>query len=75
MERSRARWREDERRRSEEEESQSVVAGVECLRIETAGTEEEAAEGLEAALEMGIEEEGEGKGGARVRAMKGVVGI
>ena len=39
-----------------------MVAGVESLSIETAGIEEEAAEGLEAALEMDIEEEGEGKG-------------
>ena len=35
---------------------------MEILSIETAGTEEEAAEGLGEALEMDIKEEGEGEG-------------
>ena len=41
-----------------------MVAGLESLSIKTTGREEEAAEGLEAALEMETEEgiEGEGKG-------------
>ena len=38
------------------------MAGEESLRVETDGTEEEAVEGLEAALKMEVEEEGEGEG-------------
>ena len=42
-----------------------MLAGINNLRIETAGTEEEAAEGLEAALGMEVEAGGgsEGKEG------------
>ena len=39
-----------------------MAVGVESLSIDTAGTEEEAAEGLEADIEMEIGEEGEGEG-------------
>ena len=39
----------------EEEESGNVLAGINNLRIETAGKEEEAAEHLEAALGMEVE--------------------
>ena len=63
LKRSRAIQREEEARRPEEEgEIESVATGVENLRIETAGREEDAAEGLEAALGMEIEEEGEDEG-------------
>ena len=41
-------------RRPEEEESEILTAGVESLSIETAETEEEVTEGLEAVLDMGI---------------------
>ena len=58
MERSRARRREEEARIPlEEEESDSVAVGIEKLSIETEGMEEEAAEGLEAALGVEIEED------------------
>ena len=51
MERSRAIRREEEARTSDEEEDIESVAEVfHKLNIETAGTEEEAAEGLEDAL-------------------------
>ena len=43
----------------EEEVTETVVVGLNNLTIETAGTEEEATEGLEAALQMDIDEEGE----------------
>ena len=51
------------------------MAGLQMnnLTIETAGTEEEAAEGLEAALEMEVEErgsEGEEGGGGTQRALE-----
>ena len=48
----------------EKEETESVAVYFDNLNIETAGTEEEAAEGLEAALGMEAEEESEvdGKG-------------
>ena len=65
MERSRARQREEESRRpEEEEESESFVVGIEKLSIETAGTEEESIERLEAVLRMENEEDGgvEGEG-------------
>ena len=39
-----------------------MVVRVESLIINTAGTEEDAAEGLETALKMDIEEEGVGEG-------------
>ena len=47
----------------EEEESQGLAACLNKLTIETAGTEEEAAEKLEDALEMEIEETCEGEEG------------
>ena len=53
MERLRARRSEEEERTSDEdEETDSVAAVFDNLNIETAGTEEEASEGLEAALGM-----------------------
>ena len=62
MEISRARHREGEASTSlEEEESESVAAGIENLSIERSGTEEEVTEGLEAALRMEIEAEKEKK--------------
>ena len=45
----------------EEEESESVALGINTLSIETAGTEEEATESLEAVLEMEVNGDGEGK--------------
>ena len=59
---------------AQEEESGGVLAGIHNLSIETAGTEEEAAEGREAALGISIQEmevegergsEGEKGGGGR----------
>ena len=51
----------------EEEESGGMAARLNNLTIETAGTEEEPAEGISAALEMEVEEdrgvEGENEGG------------
>ena len=41
----------------QEEEGGEVAVGFHHLRIETAGTEEEAEEGLAAALEMEVEED------------------
>ena len=64
--------------REEEKEGGGVMAGLNNLNIETAGTEEEAAEGLEAALgmasqEMEVEEdrgsEGEYESGESPRAL------
>ena len=49
-------------RQSEEEYSESVSVGIENLGIDTAGTEEEAAERLKAVLGMDIEKEGEREG-------------
>ena len=46
----------------EEEESGGVAIGIEKLTIETAVTEEEAAEYLKAALGMEVDEEVKGKG-------------
>ena len=48
--------------RGTEEETESLVAVLGNLNIETAGTEDEASEGLEAALRTEIEEEGEAEG-------------
>ena len=65
LEKSRVRNREKYTRRpAEEEESYSVVVGVDNISIETAGLEEEAAEGLEAAIRLEIVEDGavEGEG-------------
>ena len=45
----------------EEEETESVTVEFDNINIETAGTEEEAEEGLKAVLIMEIEEEGEGE--------------
>ena len=58
-----------------QEENNEEVAGLQMnnLTIETAGTEEEAAEGLEVALEMEVEErgsEGEEGGGGTQRALE-----
>ena len=74
LERSRARWSKEEARRpGEEEETESVVVGIENINIETAGTYEKAAEGLEAVLGMEIEEEvddeGEEGGDGTLRAL------
>ena len=44
----------------EEEVTETVVVGINNLTIETAGTEEEWAEGLVVSLQMEIEEEGGG---------------
>ena len=58
----------------EEEGSGYALAGITNLRIETAGTEEEAAEVLEEALRMeGVEDEGskgEEGGGGNLRALE-----
>ena len=58
---------------AEEDQSGGMVARLHNLNIETAGTEEEAAEGLAAALEMEEEEdrgsEGEEEGGGNQRAL------
>ena len=63
MERSRSRLREEEAKRPvEDEESESMVVGIENLSIEIAGTEEETAERLEAELGMETEEESEVEG-------------
>ena len=47
----------------EEEETVGVRGLLHNLRIETAGTEEKAADQLEDALEMEVEDKGEGKEG------------
>ena len=61
LERSSARRNKDEARSSDkEEETESVAAVLGNINIETAGTEEEAAERLEDTLGMDIEEEGGG---------------
>ena len=63
LERSKVRWREEEARTSDKEgDTESVVTVFDNLNTETAVTEEEAAEGLEDALRMDIEEEGEDDG-------------
>ena len=46
----------------EEEKSANVEGLLYNLTIETAGTEEEVTEGLEAALGMEVDEDGEGEG-------------
>ena len=46
----------------EEEDSGGISARLNNLRIETAGTEDEAAEGLAASLEMEVEEDRGSKG-------------
>ena len=71
----RGRQREEETEDSAEEEggSGSVLVGINNLTVETARTEEEAAEQLMAALEMGVEEyrgsEGEEGGGGTLRVL------
>ena len=59
--------------KEEEEESGRMMTRLTNLSIETAGTEEEAAEGLAAALEMEAEEdrgsEGDEEGGGNQRAL------
>ena len=62
LERARARRSEEEERQIYEEESAKGGAGEERLRIETEGTEEEAAECLEAALEMEVKGDRGSKG-------------
>ena len=57
-EKSRVRRSKEEVRRTEEEESDIEEVGEERLRVETAVTEEEAAENLQMVMEMKIEEEG-----------------
>ena len=74
MERLRARRQEGEESGDsvEEEESGGVADRLDNLAIETAGTEEEVAEQMEAALGMEVEEEGEGeKGGDGTRRALG----
>ena len=46
----------------EEEESKGVAGIINNLTIDTAGTEEEAAELIEEALEMEVKDTGEGEG-------------
>ena len=80
VERVRARRVEEEGEEAseaEEEEGEEVLAGLGNLNIETAVTEEEAAEGLEAALETHEMEvkrdggsEGEERGGGTQRALE-----
>ena len=53
-----------------EENSQGMAGLLNNLNIETGGNEEEAAEGLEAALGMEVKEDGECGG-----ASKGVMGL
>ena len=64
---------EADRATEEEEYSGGVTGLLHNLNIETAGTEEEAAEGLTAALEMEVEEdrgsEGEDEGEGTLRAL------
>ena len=55
----------------EEEESGGIAAGFHNLNIETAVTEEEAAEGLAAALEMEVEEDRGGRERMRVEGLNG----
>ena len=63
MKRSRARQREEEVRRTlEEEETENVAVWIGNLDIDMAGTEEEASESLKAAFRMDLKEEGEGEG-------------
>ena len=63
LEISRARHREEEAEASDvKEETENVVVVMGNLTKETAGTEEEAAEGLEASLGMEIEEAAEVNG-------------
>ena len=75
LERSRQRHREEEAIRTvEEDETESVVVGIENIHIDTAGTEEEAAKGLKAALRMEIKEEGEIEGeGEREEGVDGTL--
>ena len=58
----------------EDEEGGGIASGLSNLIIETAGTEEEAAEGLAKALRMEVEvdegSEGEEGGGGNLRAME-----
>ena len=58
----------------EEEQSRGIAAGFHNLNIETAVTEEEAAEGLAVAIEMEVEEdresEGEDEGGGTQQALE-----
>ena len=53
---------EAESAKEEEEESEGVAVLLNNLNIETAITEEEAAEGLEAALWMEVEEDSDSEG-------------
>ena len=65
--RGKRREEEAEDSAEEEEESGGVLEGINNLTIETAVTEEEAAEQQKAVLEMGVEEErgSEGEGGGK----------
>ena len=54
-----SRIEEDEDEDEDEDENENDVAGVERLAVETDGTEEEAADILEEALWMEVEEEDE----------------
>ena len=73
MQRRRSEEEEADDSAEEEEERGVIEAALNNLTIETAGTEEEAAEGLVASLEMDVEEdtgsEGEEGGGFTQRAL------
>ena len=64
---------EDSSKEEEEDDSGRMMANMTNLRIETAGTEEEAVEGLATSLEIEVEEdresEGEEGGGGTQRAL------
>ena len=62
---------ETEENEEEEEESGVVVQAINNLTIEMAGTEEEAADGLEAALGMEVEEDRDSEGRNRLKGLKG----
>ena len=62
LERVRGRRSEEEAGSAEEEEGRENLEGLlNNLKIETAGTEEEAAESLEAALQIEVYGDGEGE--------------
>ena len=58
----------------EENESGGVLVGITNLSIETAGTQEEAEEGLVAALKMEVEEDRGSKGSRERKRVEGLKG-
>ena len=70
------RRKEEEAEESEEleEKSGGVVQAINNLTIETVVTEEEAADGLKAALGMEVEETGEGEGDEGVEGTQTALG-